>query len=198
MQHDTFDDELGSDNRLPYYTVTLTGDNQDSSGDLFSIDALFVRALDYPTAAFPTSRDYFQDVVHATNPGRDATLVGSLRTAIMQLTTTYGTTDPTQWLTPKITVQFDTTSAAPFLYGQTIIEREDRGTINEVLELAPTLAADIIVPPGESGHIPPTPFPEPAHLRDQVPVYESFQYHSLPFQLADLEGPTTTQTITVP
>ncbi len=199
VQHDTFDDELDGNNRLPDYTVTRTGgDNQDSSADLFSIDALFVRALEYPAAAFPTSRDYFQDVVHATNPGRDATLIASLRAAITKLTTDYGTTDPTQWLTPKITVQFDTTSAAPFLYGQTIIEREDRGTMNEVIELAPTLAAEIIVPPGETGHIPVTAMSEPPHLRDQVPVYESFQYHSLPFTPGELEGPTTTQTITVP
>jgi penicillin amidase len=199
VQHDTFDDELDGNNRLPDYTVMRTGgDNQDSSGDLFSIDALFVRALEYPAAAFPTSRDYFRDVVHATNPGRDATLVGSLRTAITTLTTQFGTTDPTQWLTQKITVQFDTTSAAPFLYGQTIIEREDRGTMNEVIELAPTLAAEIIVPPGETGHIPVTAMSEPAHLRDQVPVYESFQYHSLPFTPGELEGPTTTQAITVP
>ena len=95
-------------------------------------------------------------------------------------------------------MQFDTTSAAPFLYGQTIIEREDRGTMNEVIELAPTLAAEIIVPPGETGHIPVTAMSEPAHLRDQVPVYESFQYHSLPFTPGELEGPTTTQAITVP
>src|SRR5262249_36873822 len=148
---------------------------------------------------------------HGTNPGRDATLVGSLRTAIATLTTQQGTADPTQWLTNKITVQFDETSASPFLYGPTIIEREDRGTMNEGSELTPTPSSEVIartptlssestVPPGERGFIPgpPAPVQPPPPLRDQVPVYESFQYHSLPFTQAELEAPTTTQTITVP
>jgi hypothetical protein len=132
-----------------------------------------------------------------TNPGRNAVLVDALRTVIMALTTQYGTTDPTQWLTPKITVQFDQTSAAQFLFGQTIIEREDRGTINEVIELTPSLTAQIIVPPGNTAHIPPT-FVQPPHMYDQLGLYESFQYHSLPFTPAELEGPTTSQTVTLP
>jgi penicillin amidase len=197
-QHDTFDDELGSFNRLPDYAITRVSDNADAGGDLFSVDALFLRALGGPSLPFPTHRDYFQNVLTNTNPGPQATLVGALRTAILDLTTQYGTTDPTQWLTPKITVEFDETSASFLLYGPTVIEREDRGTMNELIELLPTVASQIIVPPGNSGHIPPTLFPEPPHLRDQVPLYEAFQYHALPFTPAELEGPTTTQTITVP
>jgi penicillin amidase len=199
VQHDTFDDELGSHNRLPDYVVTRTGgDNEDSSGDLFSIDALFLRALAGPSGVFPTSRDYFRNVVTDTNPGRNAVIVGALRTVITALTTQYGTTDPTQWLTPKITVEFDETSASSFFYGPTIIEREDRGTMNEIIELTPTLSSQIIVPPGNSGYIQPSLFPEPPHLRDQVALYESFQYRSLPFTPAELEGPTASQTITLP
>src|SRR5262249_27902821 len=54
VQHDTFDDELGSHNRLPDYVVTRTGgNNQDSSGDLFSIDAPFLRPPDGPGGAVP-------------------------------------------------------------------------------------------------------------------------------------------------
>jgi acyl-homoserine lactone acylase PvdQ len=135
---------------------------------------------------------------HVDQPGRDATLVESLRTALTSLTTQFGTTDPMQWLTPKITVEFDEISASSFLYGDTVIEREDRGTMNQLIELLPTVASQIIVPPGNSGHIPPALFPEPPHLRDQVAPYEAFQYHTLPFSPAELEGPTTTQTITVP
>ncbi|HKA28833.1 MAG TPA: hypothetical protein VKH82_05625 [Candidatus Binatia bacterium] len=70
--------------------------------------------------------------------------------------------------------------------------------MNEVIELTPTLASQIVVPPGNSGYIQPSLFPEPPHLRDQVALYESFQYHSLPFTQAELEGPTTSQTITLP
>jgi penicillin G amidase len=199
VQHDTFDDELGSHNRLPDYAITRVNDNADAGGDLFNIDALFLRALAGPSATFPTRRDYFRDVLTDTNPGPQATLVGALRKAIVALTTRYGTTDPTQWLTPKITVEFEETSAAAILYMEkTIIERENRGTMNELIELLPTVASQIIVPPGNSGHIPPSISPEPPHLRDQVAPYESFQYHPLPFAPAELEGPTTTQTITVP
>jgi penicillin amidase len=198
LQSALFGDELGVHNRGLDYTVTRVNDNADSSGDLSSPDAVLLRALDWPTAAFPTSRDYFMNVNTMTNPGRDATLVESLRTAITTLTVQYGTSDPSQWITPKITVQFDTTSAAPFLYGQTIIEREDRGSINQVVELLPTPVAQLVLPPGETAHIPPAGFPEPPHLRDQVGLYEGFGFHSNPNTLADLEGPTTTQTITLP
>jgi penicillin G amidase len=198
VQHDTFDDELGAHNRLPDYGITRVSDNADAGGNLFSVDALFLRALAGPSAPFPTRRDYFRDVLSNTNPGPQATLIGALRTAIVTLTTQYGTADPMQWLTPKITVEFDEISASSFLYGDTVIEREDRGTMNQLIELLPTVASQIIVPPGNSGHIPPALFPEPPHLRDQVAPYEAFQYHTLPFSPAELEGPTTTQTITVP
>jgi penicillin amidase len=198
VQHDTFDDELGSHNRLPFYANPLVGDSQDSAGDLDSVDALFLRALDGSATALPTRHDYFRNVSAATNPGAQATLVGALRTAIVALTTQYGTADPTQWLTPKITVEFTETSASSQLYGPTTIERENRGSINELIELLPTLEARIVVPPGNSAYIPPTLMPEPPHLRDQLSLYESFQYHSMPFSPAELEGPTTTQIITVP
>ena len=198
VQKDTFDDELGSNNRLPDFTIARVGDNQDYGGEFSTLDALFLRALDFPSAAFPTSRDYFRNVSNGTNPGRDATLVEALRTALTTLTAQYGSTDPTQWLTPKITVEFDATSAAPLLYGDTIIERENRGTMNHVVELLPTPAAQIIVPPGNSAFIPATLFPEPPHLRDQVAPYEAFQYHRNPFTPEKLEEPTTSQTITLP
>jgi penicillin amidase len=198
VQHDTFDDELGSHTRLPFYANPMVGDSQDSAGDLSSVDALFLRALAGSSAAFPTRHDYFRDVSAATNPGAQATLIGALRTAIVTLTTQYGTADPTQWLTPKIVVEFTETSASSKLYGPTVIERENRGSINELVELLPTLEAQIVLPPGNSAFIPPTLVPEPPHLRDQLGLYESFQYHSLPFSPAELEGPTTTQTIALP
>src|SRR5206468_8562145 len=70
----------------------------------------------------------------------------SLRTAINTLTTRFGTTDMTQWLTPKITVKFDAAaSAAEIFYGPTTIEREDRGSFNELIELAPTPVSQIIM-----------------------------------------------------
>lgn len=200
VQSDTFGDELGSHLRAMHYFQTSVGDNEDDSGSLFSPDALFLRALAGAAAAFPLSRDYFANVVTATNPGRDATLVGALRTAVATLATQFGTTDQSQWLTPKITVTFDASaSAAAIFYGATTIEREDRGSFNEVLEMAPAPIGQIIVPPGESGFLPlPLPASPPPHLRDQVADYEAFVYRPMPFALADLEGPTTTEVLTLP
>jgi hypothetical protein len=70
--------------------------------------------------------------------------------------------------------------------------------MNEVIELTATVSGRIIVPPGETAHIPVAAMPEPAHLRDQLALYESFGFHGLPFAPGDLEGPTTTQTLTLP
>lgn len=103
----------------------------------------------------------------------------------------------TKWLTPKITVQFDAQSASDALFGATVMERENRGTFNEVIELSATPTGRIIVPSGNSGFIPAT-FVEPPHLRDQLPLYEAFQFRLMPFALSDLEGPTTTETLTLP
>jgi hypothetical protein len=72
----------------------------------------------------------------------------------------------------------------------------DPGSFNEVIEMAPTPVGQIIVPPGESGFIPfPIPASPPQHLRDQLPLYESFSYRPMPFAPGDLEGPTTTETL---
>lgn len=76
--------------------------------------------------------------------------------------------------------------------------REDRGTINHLAQLSPSIIAEIVVPPGNTAYIQPSLLPEPAHLRDQLPLFESFGYHANPFTPAELEGPTTTQTITLP
>lgn len=193
VQTDTFGDELGSHNRSMHYFLVSDGDQEDDSGGFATPDALFRRALaGGPTAPFPTSRDYFQNVTNGTNPGRDATLVGSLRTAIATLTAQYGTSNMTKWLTPKIIVNFSAESAA-----SASMERENRGTFNEIIELSPTPTGQIIVPPGNSGYIS-SAFVESPHLRDQLPLYEAFQYRPLPFALTDLEGPTTTETLTLP
>lgn len=201
VQLDTFGDELGTHVRTMRYFQTSNGSNgQDDSGLLQSPDALFLRALQGgPTAPVPTSRDYFRNVTANTNPGRDATLVNALRTALATLQTQFGTADMTQWLTPKIVLIYSATSAADILYGQTKQERQDRGTINEIIDLSPTPSARIVVPPGETGLITLSDLSTPPpHLRDQLPVYTSFDFHSMPMTLGELEGPTTTQTLTLP
>src|SRR5262249_55268263 len=99
VQHDVFDDELGSHDPLPAWAITRKSDTSDAGGDFATVDALLIRAMQGPASPFPTSRDYFANVDTATNPGRDATLVDSLRTALVTLATQFGTTDVTQWLT---------------------------------------------------------------------------------------------------
>jgi penicillin amidase len=198
VQADTFEDELGSHTHVPYYFQHSTdGGNQDDHGGLFSPDALFLRALDGPAAAFPVGRDYFANVANGTNPGRDATLVGALRTALGTLSAGFGTSDMLAWLTPEITVQFFATSAAQVLYGPTVVEREDRGSVNLLVELGTPPSARVIAPPGTSGFIPQN-FVEPPHLRDQVALYEAFGYRPMPFAATELERPTTTQFVPLP
>jgi len=193
VQTDTFGDELGSHNRSMDYFLVSAGDQEDDSGGLFSPDALFLRALaGGPTAPSPTSRDYFQNVTTMTNPGRDATLVGSLRTAITTLTAQYGSGEMPKWLTPELIVNFSSESAA-----SASMQREDRGTFNEIIELSPTITGQIIVPPGNSAYISPADVESP-HLRDQLSLYAAFQYRLLPFAPSDLETPTTTETLTLP
>ena len=84
------------------------------------------------------------------------------------------------------------------LFGPTMMERENRGSFNLVTELGQPVRGEIIVPPGESatftgadlGH-------EPPHLRDQLPLYEAFQYRRQPFTEAELETPLAMETIPV-
>lgn len=198
LQIDAFEDELGSNNRHMFYPAEINGGNTDDSGSFASKDTLLLRALQWPSAAVPASRDYFEDVNTNTNPGRDATLVESLRSAITTLTTQFGSADQSTWLTPKLLEKYSETSAAGILYGATRQERENRGTINTRVQLSPTITAEIIVPPGNSAHIPASLTPEPPHLRDQLALYEGFGFHANPFTLGQLEAPTTSQTVTLP
>jgi penicillin amidase len=197
VQAETFADELGRHARTPYYFQHAVQWNQDDSGSLFSPDALFVRALEGPGAAFPTSRDYFANVMTGTRPGRDATLVGALRTTLAALVERFASSDMTTWLTPRLTVQFLANSAAEVNYGPTIMERQNRGSVNLLVELGPSPTARVVVPPGNSAHIT-FGAPEPAHLRDQLALFEAFGWHTMPVAADELEGPFMEVTIDVP
>jgi hypothetical protein len=72
------------------------------------------------------------------------------------------------------------------------VERANRGAVNFIVE--PGRAAAVVVPPGNSGHIPPGGFGA-QNLYDQLPLYESFRYR--PWQLTGepLEEPTVTETL---
>ena len=71
----------------------------------------------------------------------------------------------------------------------------DRGTYNHVLEfLSPPSRnglgnADVdigsVIPPGQSGFLPPTGAPEPAHYEDQLELYIQWKYKPMPMTLEE-------------
>jgi hypothetical protein len=88
---------------------------------------------------------------------------------------------------------------ADVLYGDTITDRENRGSFNLLLDLAPGGESLIIVPPGESGALTAADLTrEPPHLRDQLPLYQAFLYRHIPATRDAIEGPTSTVTLDVP
>ena len=77
------------------------------------------------------------------------------------------------------------------------MERQNRGSVNLVVELTPEPTSMAIVPPGNSGHISPG-LGEPPHLRDQLTLYERLEYRAMPFGREQLEGPTDEETLDLP
>jgi hypothetical protein len=78
------------------------------------------------------------------------------------------------------------------------MERENRGSFNLVEDLGSPVRGEIILPPGEAGSFTTSDIGhEPPHLRDQLPVYEAFDYRQQPFTAAELEPPVTTETVAV-
>jgi hypothetical protein len=194
----TFDDELATHNRQLAYFQEAVSTNWDDSALIFGPDTLFLRALRSTAASPLTSRDYFADAVHGTPGGRDQTLVQALRMALAGLGARFGTTDMHEWLTPRITVRFFADSFADVLFGEpTIMERPNRGSVNLLVELTPEPTSMAIVPPGNSGHIGPDAR-EPPHLRDQLALYQRFEYRRMPFSRDRLEGPTHETTLDRP
>ena len=78
------------------------------------------------------------------------------------------------------------------LFGPVAVEHANRGAVNFVVE--PGGAAGVVVPPGNSGHIPPGGFGA-EHLYDQLPLYESFRYRPWRRTGEPLEEPTVVETL---
>lgn len=83
----------------------------------------------------------------------------------------------------------------------------DRGTYNHVIEyLSPPLGSRLgnsdvevgsVIPPGQSGFLPPTGAPEPAHYEDQLELYIQWKYKPMPMTLQEaLAVKETEETIT--
>jgi len=84
------------------------------------------------------------------------------------------------------------------VFGPSVMERENRGSFNMVVELGQPVRGEIIVPPGESGTFTRADLrSEPPHLRDQLGLYEAFAYRAQPFTPGELAPPVTVETIPI-
>src|SRR5262245_53612948 len=206
-QKTLFADELGSGLRNMFYPARNDGNQEDDHGSLNSPDALFLRVLfsggavpgaPVPPGLLPVSRNYFDDVGTGTHHTRAEFLVAALGTALDNLTAGFGTADQTRWQMPALLASYMEQGVIGAFFGASVIEREDRGSFNVVAELADPPQVDIIVPPGESGTFTAAQTgAEPPHLRDQLPLYEAFQYRRQPFRAEELQPPVTSETIAV-
>jgi penicillin G amidase len=202
-----FADELGSAFRGMFYPALNEGNQEDDHGSFTSPDALFLRVLHSagpvagappPPGLLPPSRSYFDDAMSGTPHTRTEVLLAALDSALATLATRFGTADQSQWKMPALQESYMDLGAIGGVYGPTIMERENRGSFNLVAELGRPVRGEIIVPPGEAGTFTGADLMhEPPHLRDQLPVYEAFEYRAQPFAESELKPPVTMEIIPV-
>ena len=202
-----FDDELGDAAHTMYFPDVLVGDQEDDHGSFGTADALFLRVLlsagavagaQAPAGTLPVSRDYFMDVRTGTSHTRAEVLTGALRSALDSLTTRFGTTDQSAWQLPALRETYRDLGLISGVFGPTEMQRENRGSFNLVVDLGAPVRGEIILPPGESGSFTADDIGhEPPHLRDQLPVYEAFDYRRQPFTADELEPPVTSESVPI-
>jgi penicillin amidase len=198
-----FSDELQGSLRAMYFPDLLVGDQEDDHGSFGTPDALFLRVLlsagpvtggVSADGVLPVSRDYFAD--GGTPHTRAEVLVQALRTALQTLTGRFTTFDQSQWTLPALRESYRDLGVISSVFGPTEMERENRGSFNLVVDLGSPVRGEIIVPPGESGSFTIDDVGhEPPHLRDQLPLYESFGYRRQPFTRDELEAPITMEIV---
>ena len=202
-----FDDELGDAAHTMYFPDVLVGDQEDDHGSFGTADALFLRVLlsagavagaAAPAGTLPVSRDYFMDVRTGTAHTRAEVLTDALRSALDSLATRFGTTDQSAWQLPALRESYRDLGLISGVFGPTEMQRENRGSFNLVVDLGAPVRGEIILPPGESGSFTADDIGhEPRHLRDQLPVYEAFDYRRQPFTADELEPPVTSESIPI-
>ena len=199
VQRLVFADELGGWLHEMYYPLLNEGNQEDDHGSYGTPDALFYRALQGPSATVPLSRDYFHNVDTGVASSRDEVLVAALRGALATLGARFGTDDMARWLEPKLLTSYMNIGAVNVFFGETVTERENRGSFNLLVELSQGGESRIIVPPGESGTLTAADLgTEPPHLRDQLPLYEAFLYRRIPRSRGEIEGPTSVTALAIP
>ena len=194
LQHRVFDDELGSFVDALHYDPA-PGANTGDHGGGDTQDSVLVHAL---AGRGPTGRrtiKYFDDVRTPLRETADFQLVQSLRQAMADLGDCLAPSPVTCRHANHVNV-FTSLGAAP---NQTIGQTRggvDRGSYNQIVELAPTLFSVNVVPPGQSGFINAAllaqieaaqsdaqrrQIMDAAHLTDQLDLYERFEYKPMPF-----------------
>jgi hypothetical protein len=120
-------------------------------------------------------------------------IVEALEEAIADLTTEYGSSDMSTWLTPVRMQSYDAMGALP---GGPLHPYMNRGTYNQIAEMvADGLPnAKNVIPPGQSGLVvlPGTPSP---HVADQVVLYASWTYKPMLHTLAAVEAVETSRNV---
>lgn len=199
VQRLVFADELGGWAHEMFYPLLNEGNQEDDHGSYGTPDALFYRALQGPSATVPLSRDYFRNVDTGVASSRDEVLVAALRGAVGALSARFGADNMALWLEPKLRTSYMNIGAVNVFFGETVTERENRGSFNLLVDLSPGGESRIIVPPGESGTLTSADLSnEPPHIRDQLPLYEAFLYRHIPRSRDEIEGPTSVTTLALP
>jgi len=199
LQHRVFDDELGSFVDALHYDPA-PGANTGDHGGGDTQDSVLVHAL---AGRGPTGRrtiKYFDDVRTPLRETADFQLVQSLRQAMTDLGDCLAPSPVTCRHANHVNV-FTSLGAAP---NQTIGQTRggvDRGSYNQIVELAPTLFSVNVSPPGQSGFINAAllaqieaaqsdaqrrQIMDAAHLTDQLDLYERFEYKPMPFTQAEV------------
>ncbi len=199
LQHRVFDDELGQFvSGLEYDPAPGANTGDHGGGD--TQDSVLIHALSGFGPGGKHTINYFDDI---STPGRETAafqLVESLRQAMNELGDCLAATPVTCRHANHVNV-FSSLGAAP---NQTIGRTRggvDRGSYNQIIELAPTLFSVNVVPPGQSGLVNAALLAQiqaaqseqqqraatdPAHLTDQLDLYERFEYKLMPFTQAEV------------
>jgi acyl-homoserine lactone acylase PvdQ len=199
LQHLVFDDELGQFVDALHYDPAPGANTADHGGG-DTQDSVLVHALSRRGPSGRPTIDYFDDI---RTPGRETAafqLVESLRQAMTELGDCLAPAPSTCRHANHVNV-FTALGAAP---NQTIGQTRggvDRGSYNQIVELAPTPFSVNVSPPGQSGFLNALllaqiqgaqsdterrQITDQAHLTDQLELYERFEYKPMPFTQAEV------------
>jgi hypothetical protein len=199
LQQRVFGDELGQFlSQLRYEPGE--GNNTGDHGGGDTQDSVLVHALSGRSALGKRTQRYFDDV---TTPGRETAsfqLVESLRQAMAELGDCTAPSPVGCRHANHVNV-FSALGAVPSQTMGATRGAMNRGSYNQIIELASPIFSVNVTPPGQSGHVTPLllvqlqaapdeaaqrQLLDAAHLTDQIELYELFRYKPMPFTMAEV------------